>query len=384
MTSALLIVLVSAFYLVTHVSLGDVLPLSVPLAQIFFFPFILLLLRNLTVRGVRFPGLVLLLALAGGMWGASVAYGPPAARHGTFVVARFPDDESESASRIFRERIEEYLGMSGVRVDRAFNSPRDAREARILMAERFNDRPLVWQQKGWLHVSFPEQLRTAASLLPSEDLRRFYSLSPVTYVSEIGLSLQPEGDGAEFLAYLFEGLLAGEGKGEGESRWEFRIAALRQAADTVGLRRSFSHRAYPLWQIGNYHLAQALRGPKVQTAELRCAIAAYRRALRFLPQASHPELRAAALNNQAIALRILGEQRSRRKLLKQSRTLLHEALRFARRPGVSQAERVAQQNLEQLRELRASLRMNRGLHPRPRKDAHRAKHTSTKRRPGTK
>jgi hypothetical protein len=350
------------FLFATRVHLGSILPLSISLAQTIAFPFVVLLLWNVNFGTWYLPRLLLLGAVAGAMIGAGVAYGPPPDHSGTFVVARFPSDTLETDSRIFREKITNYLRGSSVSVVRSYEVPQSFSEAAALFRHRLHLRPLVWGNRRWLSISFPEELRTPAKLIPVQEIERFFSLTPVTHVSIIGLSLMPEGDTAQFVALLFRGLLEGEGGHETDLLWESRMTYLQEAANHVHAWSASLHRGYPLWQLGNYHLAQAFRGPKIQRQELLCALSYYRVGASLVPSRSNLELSAALLNNEAIALRILGKMRGKKNYLKRSRRLLQEAAKY-RRPDASNAELIVRGNLEKLAALRASLRLARKQSP---------------------
>ncbi len=343
------------FYALTRVHIGVYLPLSVSIAQLILFPFAVLLLWNLRIGSFRVPRTLLILAFGGATLGAISAYGPPREQRGSFVVARFADDELETKSRIFREKIIESLLGSDVRVQRSYEAPASPAQAGELFRRDRSMRPLVWGSGGWLTIAFPEGLRTPASLVPVEEIHKFYGLRPVTYVSMVGMSLKPEGDSARFLALLFRGLIEGESAGEAGREslalWERRMSYLQESSDMGHAWTTFVHRAYPLWQIGNYHLAQAFRGPKVQAAELRCAIWAFRVARRYIRGPSNLELSAALLNNEALARMILAKNGGNRREGKQVRPLLTSAMRSWQRAHVSQAELIAKSNLEALKTL---------------------------------
>jgi len=326
-------------------------PISIPYAQSLFFPAILFAFLILRIGMWRVPRLLIAVALVGWIVGITITYGPPAEEKGSFAVARFADDQLEADSRIFREQISNFLRNSGVRVVRSYARPDTLGEAGAAVRHYEDKRPLIWGNKSWLNISFPTGLKTPGSMLPSEKIRHISALEPVTYVSGVGLSLKPETGTAEFLALLFKGLLLGEQKNLTSELLEERISYLTEAGELGHPWTTYMHRAYPLWQIGNYHLRLALEGSKIQKSELECAIFAYTRGASFIHGQGNLELWAALLNNEAIAMRILATQLGKRKLPKRALGLLKEAIKPITSRKPSESEKIVLKNIKVLRSL---------------------------------
>src|SRR4051812_14689219 len=94
-----LLILLGAFIALTQIHAGSVLPLSISVAQILFFPFVIAWCYFLKVGKFKIPRTLLYCAVAGGLIGTGIAYGPPSGGEKTFSVARLPADPLETDSR---------------------------------------------------------------------------------------------------------------------------------------------------------------------------------------------------------------------------------------------------------------------------------------------
>lgn len=272
-------------------------------AQIIIFPFVVLFLFNLKIYERRLPRSLLALALIVAMLSALVLYTYKTRDRLTFFVASLVGDEYESASRIFRENITKQIpkqsGISLVRVYRAFKAEKEVvKDAKGDASAR----PYVWGDKRTIRVNFPGEKVFVPLKAGLNDWLDAMQLKVIESVSGLSLAFEPQRETSLFLAEFFAGLL---GKQE-------REIFLRSSASLTALWRSYAHRAYPLWVLGNLHSFNGLGFGKYQSGELECAMQAYENSRGYLRTGQNDELYAASLNNEAVILLIRAQKEGKR------------------------------------------------------------------------
>jgi hypothetical protein len=217
---------------------------------------------------------------------------------------------------------------------------------------------VVWGNAHWLHVALRETPPVAVS---GFNLSRSYGglekLQLVTSAPEVGLSYQPRNETADYIAGLAAGVLPRLSGGEQEPAQVTaeRELALIDAGRLVAFWTAHGHRAYPWWELGNLYARAVLSRDRVDLGEVRCAIAAYGRALTFLhaTDLANAELRAGVLNNLGVLTAVRALEERKPKLLRRARTMFRATgkLRKARdiyglevRPSA-----IARENLELLK-----------------------------------
>ena len=317
------------FYILTHAQLGKVLPLDVPVTQILLFPFVVACFFKFRLINFSIPRKLLLVALAGGLIGAGIAYGPPPDRTGSFLIARFPDDPLESETRIFREKVNEVAHKTGVVATRYFDAFTSNQDVRRFLARDPDARPVVWGTSRWMNISFPPKVFDQRLSEGAETVQKYTGLLVVNYVPTIGLSFKPQNGTIDFIAKLFAGYFGHEKKArkaQSAEADEAQLLFLSQASSLIHGWSDWAHRAFPSWVAGNRHLYASVENGKFQIGELNCAINSYNRARRYFKGGSNPELLAAVLNNEAIAFELRATFTGIKRDHKSAGQLLHLAM----------------------------------------------------------
>jgi len=262
--------------------------------------------------------LVFLLARGGG-------YDAVRGRSGV-VVAPLSGDAWQVSTRLVRVGIEDALGPGLVdveRLDRVVTSEAMAR--RVLTARRAAG--VVWGDERFLRVTLPITSPEAvlSRLAPAARTVGQYEL--VLEVPGFGVSFMPAGGTAGFLSLVFGE--TGSGRGLLPPLTPARESLLRAAMHTADLWRSFAHRAWPAFVLGNHHLVSAIENGPYEPAELRCAVQAYEAALGFLRPGDNPPLQAAILNNQAVADLLRHEEEGGDEWRRRAWRLLRESAKVA-------------------------------------------------------
>lgn len=362
---SLLLLLVSFLLIhgLLHQRGGSIFELDRTTVQVIVFPLMLWIVSQLSIGGAQVPRRYIIGALVCALISVGWSYTYRGDESRIFLVARLADDALESDSRLFRERLNAVLERtSDARAVRYYRSFKEYREVRQFMASR-KVQAVVWGNRRWLNVAFADRptvtLQDVARGLGSvtnggSPLQHYPSFEIVQSVPAIGLSYAPELYTSSFLAELLTGTLPRSYHlADGTGSEAGKEMALASAASIVAGWTSRAHRAYPLWVLGNMHLLRALRGPKPEIGETRCALAFYRKARHFLQRHDNPELMAAIANNFGVAIFVQGTERG--KPAAAARAALTKFMSAARERGrrnLLQAElrspEVALRNIERL------------------------------------
>lgn len=231
-------------------------------------------------------------------------------------IALRADDLAEQQSSKLREAFDFELrgtNSSAVRYGVVVTSEREARE---LLELHGSKRPLVWTNDQRLGVVFRiESNRIINAPLP---------LEMVMGVDAISLPMVSMRESVHFLA-TFVRAVSETALGVAE-----REGLLSAAAASSVSGRGQGYRAYAWFLLGNFALDRALSGGTFQLRELQCALAAYRRASRYLKGAGEPGLHSALYNNRGVALLIGAEHTGKRSMRKKGIRALRSSVRMAR------------------------------------------------------
>jgi len=269
-------------------------------AQVLSLPLFLIGIYKIFPRAWRLSRSTMVVVFVLGISGVALSYNAESFSQGGIVVARFDDDPMENESRVFRTKLDDFLAkMDRPGVIRHPFPIKDKKSARKFLEDE--DRTVViWGNSHWLTVSLQSKdNRTLGSLLGTDfskfGIRRWSDLvliqSPSWY--RIGLGKDIASD--VFLSY--------ELSGEVSSSTDYKESFLLAAAYLRSYWNSNSHRAFPIWRMGNQYLLDALRSNTYEPGEIECALAAYQKAASYLDKPSmNQELHSAILNNHALAL----------------------------------------------------------------------------------
>ncbi|MDZ4785270.1 MAG: hypothetical protein SGJ02_04250 [bacterium] len=230
--------------------------------------------------------------------------------NGGIYIARFSDDTLENESRIFRGKVTDSLEpLTGLKAIRYPNSVDTVEEASRILDKRNKD-VLIWGKSSWAWVTFQsgqnKKLKdlTKNETWPTVEASELYLIdSPNRY----GLPIRENAHSDVFLAYE----LAGEFSPQ---EWQ-KQAFLKTAGLVNSLWTTNSHKAFPLWRLGNMHFIEAINSEGVESGELQCALWAYQKAASFVTKAEYNlNLRSAILNNHAVALYLKSKLENRKDL----------------------------------------------------------------------
>jgi hypothetical protein len=306
--------------------------LDLSIVQYLAFPVMLFVVSRLSLAGRRIPGFLLLLAFVCAAAGGSLAYSFHNDPERGFLIAKILDDNFETETRIFREKVNAEIGSeSGVRASRFYRSLASSREATDFLLEHPEANAVVWGGERWMTISFahrePLDLLNAP-LAPLFEGR--INMKLVSSIPAIGLSFRPDAATAKFIALAMRGSLTDkEGKYDSSSDFD-----LLQAATMAGGWSSGAHRAYIWWQLGNRHLLRVLYSGSVDRADLDCALRYYAAGHHLLRWGDNVALRAALLNNEAVARYAIMILEGRRHLRPAIRKGLERAMRSGREPNL--------------------------------------------------
>ncbi|MCB0319243.1 MAG: hypothetical protein KDD56_10850, partial [Bdellovibrionales bacterium] len=297
---------------------------------------------------VRIPRTVYILAVAGARCGFVASRANLTNFSSSFFVSRLSDDEFENESRIFRSMINDAMSLTSNSKAARFYAPLENQlEAVKLLKNNPEKIAVVWGSKRWLSISFRHKESQSLAQIGVND--KYISLNPyevILSVPVVGLSYKPARDTALFIANLIEAQINLDASDAADN---FKAAGSIYATWT-----SFSHRAYPWWQVGNINLLQGLKSDSYESGLINCAIDAYKYAARQLRYADNPELLSAITNNLAVAYMAKLSIEAKKEYKKLARKKFSAAKDISNRPnryGIKlRAQRIAARNLKRLRE----------------------------------
>ena len=292
---------IALFFLLTKVHFSKVLPLDGTTAQAFVFPFVLVLLAQVSVFSHRINFWVITGGAVLGLF--SIAYSFTSPLHigrGGALIARLSSDELQTETRIFRERINKFLSYSTHVTAHSFFEEFDSySEVRDFIENHPRISLVTWGSTRWINIAFRTEEPVSLKELGLETgFSDASSLKIIKSIPVIGMSYEPTNDTASFIADILVGVSDGGRKFTKEDRQ----LALQHAATQRATWSSFAHRTYAFWLLGNLYLEEAFQNEEISRGSLNCALDSYKRGLQFLRKNDNPELEAALYNNYAIAL----------------------------------------------------------------------------------
>ena len=330
---------------------------------IFLIPF-LYISSQVSIAGKKVPRLILAMVLLIGI----VTFGFSRTERGTSqsvaYLARLADDPLGARTRVLRELIAGWYSRDGqqgvgariVDFHRALDGEADALSLLSDNDPSVRSKPstAIWGESRWVRMTFGpyqtipvSEYRSSAALDGREPLL-------IDDIPGVGFSEIPEQGTAHFTGAVLSARQA--------DRFDLREVYYRDAGGLVEGWSSFSHRAYPFFQLGNLHLKNGLQGGGLAYGEVECAIEAYQKSLEFLSHDGDPRLRSAVLNNLSIVHFILWgndlrkrDRRAVKKFLKQAK---REQLSRGRKPFTA---RVARYNLRLLAPIVGSTKLQRRM-----------------------
>lgn len=274
--------------------------------QLVAFPLLLVALWFARVGGIKLPRVIL--AVAGIVGAAVTAYGyvylPKSAR-ASFIFSRLQDDKDESASRLFRERVQVLLqktsedpGRGGLqRYFKSFSSDSDARS---LFRDDAPLQAVVWGDSQMVRISMRDRTPVSAvqfSPIVMSSVGR--ALEIVDSVPVMAIPSEPRDVTAFFVTRVFQALSEPPEPLSPDFNVRYGDGAilLRLAADEATQFPSRAHRAFALWRAGTNSLLMYLNSGAIEQGYLRCARAELERAQAMLIPRENPDLSGAILNN---------------------------------------------------------------------------------------
>lgn len=329
--------------------------LSSPTLQAIAFPFLILVIWRVKVFGQRTPLRILLLSLVCAAVVSGFGYSSYVLERNGFLVAQLADDPQGIKSRIFRERINAAIRQSagktfGGRAAAYHSRLETPAEAAAVFDSGKPEWGIAWGDSRWLNLSLPWREPIELHEL-SEAVAGIGALKIVSSVPVIGLSFEPSGDTARFLALLFVAL-----RDKGSLPDRDAELYLREALTSEAFWTSFSHRAYPALLLGNMYMRMSLQRSDFEGGYIAAALRSYDQGLSFLRGNDNPELSAALLNNKGVALAVAAHFQADKRLGKlavQELRRAFQAISMHNRSGLRfRAPRLAKYNMTVLRDLR--------------------------------
>jgi hypothetical protein len=166
---------------------------------------------------------------------------------------------------------------------------------------------IVWGGPEWISLSFASQDGVARIGEFAPSFAFGSDLAIVTQISRIDISRHPEKYTGAFIAKLFAGLLPERRVGGVRLPSDERTAelALRDGGQIVQRWRSFTHRGFAAFALGNFYLLEAIAQNLSDPGTVRCAVSIYGFGRRLFRAAENPELAMALANNEGVARAML-------------------------------------------------------------------------------
>lgn len=309
-----------------------------PTIQVFALLLVVALVARVRLQSERVPRAILLAALVVAFAAFGAGYSTKTLHEKRLVVSRFNDDPLGSDSRIFRERLDKYLGnissLHVIRFPDAFSSYRAVRKK--FPNSRLYD-AILWGKSDSFTVIFPNQSE------PVEQDDRLFGFSLPMQIAPIGLSRSGESGTIGFLGDVFVAMLA---PADDSAITEARRDILLENALKIESRwRSRSHRAVPAWLLGVRALRRAVDGSDFQPGELACALDHFAYAARLVTAAADPQLAANIYNGWGVALVVQGIYSGERQLIKNAEAQFSRAASLGDTAAIGRGAQAARYNL---------------------------------------
>lgn len=330
------------------------------LLQFLLFPFVLLGFAYLKFGVHHIPRVLIALAVIGVTAGGVSAYKLQVVKTSeAYLTTRFKGDRFGSRSKRFRDELNRRLEIEG-------SLPAPHRHAQVtshaealeLLREFPKLKSVVWRAADRLMISTREGIdddenqayrdyvhfrkRVKRGLDPDSNFQ------VVRDVPVWSIPLRPKKESIRFLGTVLSG--------EVEEDPVVQEGLLRAAESQESFWSGVDHRAYAALLLGNKYLDRGLSQYPLQYGDLRCAIETFGRGLGYVPAGKHPELRAALLNNKAIALAVKGFIDDDESELKRAKEHFNSGLQTAKQWNRYQldyrAAYVSGLNLQRLKKMR--------------------------------
>ena len=315
--------------------------------QLGIFPFILILLSALSLRGVRLPRVLVGLSAMGVLCGAIVRYSDVGFEPGAFGIARFESDSLENKTRIFRDNVRRFIGEKPASAVGIISSEvLTEADAQRLLRERIQLGGIVWGGERWINISIRPTLPVSLSALPLTSFahRRMQEigvsdLQLVSQVPWVGLSKGLDPSTFEYVGTLIRAARNFPEKlREGGASLEYEQLLLRSVLVRANWT-SIEHVAAPKWMLGTLYLMRAISGPELEWGDLLCAESSLRAARLMLRSGGNPALLAAIVNNEAIVRLMKGaDTEPPEEVRKEVRSRLQMALNLKKRSTITAFE----------------------------------------------
>lgn len=313
--------------------------------QLGVFPFLLLILSALTLRGTRIPRVLVGVSAIGVLCGAIVRYSDVGLKPGAFGIARFKGDSLETTTRILRDRARVFLGEGALtKLGVLGITVRSEGEARDALKEHPQLAGILWGSERWINISSAPVAPLSLASLPENSFARqrmralgVKDLQIMTYVPWIGVAQALDAATAEFVGSFlrisrdFPNALRGVSTA-GDIELQLRGAAWIRARWTTS-----EHIGAIKWMLGTLHLMRAISGPELDWGEFKCAEASFDGTrLIAVKTGGNLALNAAIFNNESV-LRILTAEYTAQpdKELKEAEVKLHRAYTLKKRAPVA-------------------------------------------------
>jgi hypothetical protein len=273
-------------------------------------------------------------------------------RDANILVQPLQGDSLWASTRRFSSRLE-VLRDESFSVSHLPWTVSNGEEATKIFETDVDVRAIIGGDSSYLTLYVPE--RTPLSLSEvSHDLSDSWigQLRLVRDIRSLRVPLDTAGTSISFLTDLFRGLASHEGE-----LTATKVTDLQSAASRVAFWRTYSHRAYPYFLLGNYYTKQMVKLGAVGGADALCAKDAFGSALGVIFFRDNPELYAALTNNLAVMIAYQGGVKKNRKMVKRAKDMIRALLPRKRRrdhtPLLSkQSKKIFRNNLRVLKDVR--------------------------------
>lgn len=326
--------LIAVLYLAGLLASFGFLNLDLPFLQLALAPIVLLIVLQVSIKGLRVPRRVVILCgvLVLASFLSSRLFLGPSDHY--VLIGRFQDDPSDAKTRIFREKLNEIIAEAGgVTADPLYSRMGNLAEARSFMERHRSVSILLWGSKRWLNATFHRQPEFELSARNSSAaFLTYYGLKLSAGGDWVGLSYSPEYATLQFLGRFISGFvpLGQYAARPSPPRKQLLLTAGRNADLWMGEW----HRAEALFIAGNYEFVELLQMPTYNPDRMQEVVRIYSQALKLVRIEQNGELSAALNNNLAIAAyiqsQITGDKRKRKWALK----LFKVVLSFGRDKGI--------------------------------------------------
>ncbi|NDC36896.1 MAG: hypothetical protein EBZ48_02460 [Proteobacteria bacterium] len=341
------VALAGLLLLVARLVLNERLPaVYVERIQLVVFPLMVASLWFARFGQFQLPRVVLVSAAVAGAVVTAHGYELiPSKAHNNLTFSRLQDDPDESASRLFRERVEVMLEKgsperiaSDRSLQRHFKSFARDRDLRELFKEDPALQAVVWGDSTLVRLSMRERPPVSLSQFEQALLApRTRQFALVDSVSVVALAFEPKESTAFFVARLFEALAhpLDPASPQFEEAYRANHLILQLAADQAYRYPTRVHRSFPQWRLGTNSILMYLRSGATQIGYLECARASLEKGLAMMASKENPDLAAAILNNLGVVALLRGEALGDQQMFRIAKRYFDRALKTVRHRPVN-------------------------------------------------